>query len=367
MFAIRLILLLAGLSLGVELSAQEQTALDKPTDFLDKNFHRQRRELLIKQLPANSVAVFFANPVRNRANDVDFHYHQDPDFYYLTGYREPNAVLVLFAREQVIDNKPTHEVIFIQPRNPKEEQWNGKRLGEKGVAEQLGFQNILLNSAFASFNLPLANFTGGILIKDLPEDTRDDSRDNADLFSLVEQFKQKVNYPHNARVNNTILHTILDRMREIKTPEEIKLLRKAITISAIGQQEVMKAIKPAMSETEVQGMHEFVYKKYGSEYEGYPSIVGAGNNGCVLHYIENDKPQVGNNLVLMDLGAEYHGYTADVTRTIPANGSFSPEQKQLYQLVYEAQQAGIDQCKVGNQFYAPHFAAQQVIMKGLKN
>ena len=366
MFAIRLILLLAGLSLGVELSAQEQTALDKPTDFLDKNFHRQRRELLIKQLPANSVAVFFASPVRNRANDVDFHYHQDPDFYYLTGYREPNAVLVLFAREQVIDNKPTHEVIFIQPRNPKEEQWNGKRLGEKGVAEQLGFQNILLNSAFASFNLPLANFTGGILIKDLPEDTRDDSRDNADLFSLVEQFKQKVNYPHNARVNNTILHTILDRMREIKTPEEIKLLRKAITISAIGQQEVMKAIKPAMSETEVQGMHEFVYKKYGSEYEGYPSIVGAGNNGCVLHYIENDKPQVGNNLVLMDLGAEYHGYTADVTRTIPANGSFSPEQKQLYQLVYEAQQAGIDQCKVGNQFYAPHFAAQQVIMKGLK-
>lgn len=364
MFAVRLILLFAGISFGAEAFAQNQP--DKPTDFLDKNFHRQRRELLIKQLPANSVAVFFANPVRNRANDVDFHYHQDPDFYYLTGYREPNAVLLLFAQAQTVAGKPVQEIIFIQPRDPKQEQWNGKRLGEKGVVDQLGFQNILLNSAFAAFNLEVAKFTGGILIKELPEGAVDDTRDPVDLYSLVQQFKQKVQNPGNFKVNNTILHTILDRMRETKTPEEVKLLRKAISISAVGQQEVMKAMKPAMSETEIQGLHEFVYKKYGSEYEGYPSIVGAGNNGCVLHYIENDRPQVGNNLVLMDLGAEYHGYTADVTRTIPANGTFSPEQKQLYQLVYNAQQAGFEQCKKGNQFYAPHFAAQRVIMKGLK-
>ncbi|RDC66357.1 aminopeptidase P N-terminal domain-containing protein [Adhaeribacter pallidiroseus] len=366
MSALRLILLLAGISFGVGAYAQSEVSPEKPTDFLNKDFHRQRRELLIKQLPAHSVAVFFANPIRNRANDVDYHYHQDPDFYYLTGYREPNAVLVLFAPEKTIAGKPTHELIFIQPRDPKQEQWNGKRLGEKGVAEQLGFHNILLNSGFADFNLDAATFTGGILIKELPEDTRDNSRDKADLFSLVQQFKQKVNYPGNTKVNNTILPTILDRMREVKTPEELTLLRKAISISAVGQQEVMKAMQPTMSETEVQGLHEFVYKKYGSEYEGYPSIVGAGNNACVLHYIENDKPQLGNNLVLMDVGAEYHGYTADVTRTIPATGTFTPEQKQLYQLVLEAQEAGFAQCQVGKPFVAPHQAAQRVIAQGLK-
>lgn len=366
MWAFRLILLLAGIVLGVFALAQPRFSPEKPTDFLDKNFHRQRRELLIKQLPANSVAVFFANPVRNRANDVDFHYHQDPDFYYLTGYREPNAVLVLFAQEKSVGGKLTHEVIFVQPRDPKQEQWNGKRLGEKGVAEQLGFNNILLNSAFADFNLEASIFTGGILIEELPEDTRDNTRDKADLFSLVQQFKQKVNYPGNLKVNNTILHTILDRLREVKTPEELKLLRKAISISAVGQQEVMKALQPGMSESEIQGLHEFVYKKYGSEYEGYPSIVGAGNNACVLHYIENNKPQVGNSMVLMDVGAEYHGYTADVTRTIPATGTFTTEQKQLYQLVLEAQQAGFAQCQVGKPFAAPHQAAQQVIALGLK-
>jgi len=312
------------------------------------------------------LLFFFTNPERNRANDVDYHYHQDPDFYYLTGYREPNAVLLLFAQEKTIVGKATQEAIFIQPRDPKQEQWNGKRLGEKGVAEQLGFKNVLLNSAFANLNLDLSTFTGGILTKELPEDTRDNPRDRADLYSLVQQFKQKVNYPGNSKVNNTILYTILDRMREVKTPEELKLLRKAISISAVGQQEVMKAMHPGMSETEVQGLHEFVYKKYGSEYEGYPSIVGAGNNACVLHYIENDKPQLGNSLVLMDVGAEYHGYTADVTRTIPATGTFTPEQKQLYQLVLEAQEAGFAQCKIGNAFAAPHQAAQRVIAQGLK-
>ncbi|MBT8185415.1 MAG: M24 family metallopeptidase, partial [Eudoraea sp.] len=121
------------------------------------------------------------------------------------------------------------------------------------------------------------------------------------------------------------------------------------------------------SETEIQGIHEFVYKKYGSEYEGYPSIVGGGNNGCILHYIENNKTQVGNDLVLMDLGAEYHGYTADVTRTIPANGKFTKEQKLIYDIVYEAQEAGIKASKVGASFQAPGKAARAVVAKGLKD
>ena len=127
----------------------------------------------------------------------------------------------------------------------------------------------------------------------------------------------------------------------------------------------MKAMKPHMSETELQGIHEFVYKKYGAEYEGYPSIVGAGNNGCILHYIENNKTKVGNDLVLMDLGAEYIGFTADVTRTIPASGKFTPEQKAIYDLVYEAQEAGIALYTIGTSMQAPNQAARKVINEGL--
>jgi Xaa-Pro aminopeptidase len=133
----------------------------------------------------------------------------------------------------------------------------------------------------------------------------------------------------------------------------------------MGQREIMKAMHPGMSETEIQGVHEFVYKKYGSEFEGYPSIVGAGNNGCVLHYVENSKIKVENELVLMDLGAEYHGYTADVTRTIPANGKFSPEQKLIYDLVYDAQEAGIAAATIGSSFRSTDVIARKVIYEGL--
>ena len=127
----------------------------------------------------------------------------------------------------------------------------------------------------------------------------------------------------------------------------------------------MKAMHVGMSEFEIQGIHEYVYKKYGCEYEGYPSIVGAGNNGCVLHYIENSKTKVENDLVLMDLGAEYHGYTADVTRTIPANGKFSTEQKLIYDLVYQAQEAGIATVTIGNSFQAPDQVGRKIITDGL--
>jgi Xaa-Pro aminopeptidase len=155
------------------------------------------------------------------------------------------------------------------------------------------------------------------------------------------------------------------QLREVKTKEELVLMKKASKISAIGQAEVMKAMNPNLSEMEIQGIHEFVYKKYNVEYEGYPSIVGGGHNGCILHYTENTKLNIGNDLVLMDLGAEYHGYTADVTRTIPANGVFSKEQKIIYDIVYNAQEAGINASVVGAGFRAPHQAAVKVITKRL--
>jgi Xaa-Pro aminopeptidase len=154
-------------------------------------------------------------------------------------------------------------------------------------------------------------------------------------------------------------------LRENKTEEEILLIKKAVRISTQGQLEVMKAIHPEMTEREVQGIHQLVFKKYGAAHEGYPSIVGAGDNACVLHYITNDKTDLKNQLILMDLGAEYKGYTADVTRTIPVSGTFTPEQKALYQIVYDAQTAGINAAVAGASFTAISEATYEVVKTGL--
>ncbi|HYO20839.1 MAG TPA: M24 family metallopeptidase, partial [Flavisolibacter sp.] len=155
------------------------------------------------------------------------------------------------------------------------------------------------------------------------------------------------------------------QLREVKTPEEMYLLRKAVEISCMGHNEVMKTLRPDMSELEIQGLQEFVHKKYGSEEVGYGSIVGAGENGCILHYMENSKTKIGNNLLLMDVGASYHGYTADVTRTIPAKGKFSAEEKQIYQLVYDAQEAAFKTLKEGAKWAEANKAAHDVITEGL--
>ncbi|WP_299465013.1 aminopeptidase P N-terminal domain-containing protein [uncultured Microscilla sp.] len=345
-------------------------AQSEPTDFLDKAFHKQRRDALRQLMPAKSVAVFFANPVRNRANDVEYVYHQDPEFYYLTGYREPHALLLIFKESQTnATGDKYNEVLFVQPKSAYMEMWTGRRLGIKGAKNKLGFAQVYNNDKFQDFSINFTQFNK-VLHYRLPNDVR-----NGGLYRLIQQFKSKskmqagqAERPKNDPNNNLdtkTLHRFMSQLRETKTEEELILLKKAIFISAIAQKEVMKAMKPQMSESEVQGIHEYVFKKYGAEYEGYPSIVGAGHNGCVLHYITNNKPKLGNDLVLMDLGAEYHGYSADVTRTIPANGKFSKEQKAIYDLVYKAQEAGFKQCKVGNAFNDPHRAAVKIINKGL--
>ncbi|AZQ57726.1 M24 family metallopeptidase [Maribacter sp. MJ134] len=414
------------------LFATQMQGQDTPKDFLFANFHKQRREQVREMMPPNCAVVLFANAERNRANDVDYVYHQDPDFYYLTGYKEPNAVLVLFSETQTgVDGVTFNELIYVQERDPKAEQWNGKRLGVAGTKEQLGFEMAFNGSEFSSIPVDFTSFDK-VSFFDFKNDYRDkDGKE--DLFDLIKTFKMKSNYPadydakkqqlytmitstsvensanvaqtlgrylnyysdlkedkllsgyvnaadeslrdeikekvlmvqKSSNLDSSIISEIMSTLRETKTEEEMVLLKKAIEISAVGQIEVMKAMHPNMSETEIQGVHEYVYKKYGAEYEGYPSIVGGGNNGCILHYIENNKTKVGDDLVLMDLGAEYHGYTADVTRTIPANGKFTTAQKQIYDIVYDAQEAGIRASVVGAPFQAPGKASSEVVTNGL--
>jgi len=401
----------------------------RPTDFLTPAFHKQRRELLRAQLPAHGAAVVFAAPVRNRANDVDFVYHQNPDFYYLTGYDEPDAVLLLFKEPRTVGGQAgVTEALFTQPRNPAREQWTGRRLGATGAKSQLGLQFAADNKGFASVGISWADFDK-IEFADLPADTRDDPADPADLHDLVAAFRQQAGVPTDynpavAGLNNAIrrnglrnaaaltgylnnqvkenpalaaspliraylaattdaarqaaiaanppgrlddasLGERLGDLRAIKTPEELALLRRAVRISAQGQREVLKLLRPDMGEMEVQGLHEYVYRRYGAEFQGYPSIVGGGANGCILHYETNDRQRLDNDLVLMDCGAEYHGYSADVTRTAPPSGTFSPAQRQVYELVLAAQDAGFAACRPGAEFSAPNKATQEVVAAGL--
>jgi Xaa-Pro aminopeptidase len=357
--------------------SQQTSNPDLPEDFLSKDFHLERRQKLRESMPANSVAVFFANPVRSRANDVDYVYHQDPDFYYLTGYKEPDAVLFIFKDKQVsASNTPYDEILFVQPRNAYREMWTGRRLGDEGTKNALGFTQAFNNSEFRRYNVDFSKFSQ-ILFYEFNNDVRDNPNDSSDMYDLVAQFKAKVNYPDK---NNTMvkaepqknnlntqgLNLLMANLRGIKTKEEIELIRKAVSISCVGQVEVMKAMKPGMSEREIQGIHEFVFKKYQAEDLGYPSIVGAGHNGCILHYIDNYKPNVtSKELILMDLGAEFHGYTADITRTIPISGKFSPEQKQIYELVLKAQEEAMKVCKPGTPRQQLTVVCRDVINKGL--
>ncbi|MFT4856730.1 MAG: Xaa-Pro aminopeptidase [Algoriphagus sp.] len=397
-------------------------------DGLDANWHKGRRNELRKLMPAKSVSVFFNNPVKNRTNDVDYSYHPDTDFFYLTGFREPNAVLVIFGESRDVNGELVDELIFVQNRDPDAEMWNGKRLGSEGVIRELGFQKAFVNTDFAS--------KSGINTSDFDQiftfslsDEIEESTINRPLIGMVADFKKAAGYhdqlteasaqiytmiknsdlESSERITQLInrlsrqypelkndpmvaefmkadspekrmrvksqlpvqkidivsLSGMMDVLREVKTAEEITLLKKAVRISAIGQIEVMKAAKPGMSEREIQGVHEFIYKRYGAEDLGYPSIVGGGNNGCILHYVENDKQNLSDRLLLMDLGAEWKGYTADVTRTIPISGKFNEEERAIYELVYQAQEAGIALCKPGISFGEIDVAGRKIINEGL--
>lgn len=340
-----------------------------PKDYLTKEFHAGRRNALRESMPANSVFVVFAFPTRNFSNDVDYFYHQNPDLYYFTGYKEPHSVFLLFKEEQTdsAGNK-FNEVLFVQKKNKSAEQWTGKRLGVEGAQSKLGLKTVYNGEDFQRFGVDFSKFDK-IIFDAFPMDVPDSKWDKADLFDLMAQFKQKValpeDYQKNARFDSKAYRSITGNLREIKTEEELLLLRKAVEISCQGQNEVMKVIHGGMSELEIQGLHEYVHKKYGAENVGYGSIIGAGENGCVLHYEENTKTRIGNSLILMDVGAAYHGYTADVTRTIPAGGKFSAEEKAIYQLVYDAQEAAFALLKNGCKWADIEKAARETIVDGL--
>ncbi|RYE56608.1 MAG: aminopeptidase P family protein, partial [Sphingobacteriales bacterium] len=229
------------------ISAQDA---DIANDYLSPAFHASRRDSARARMPANSVMVVFAFPTRNFSNDVDYVYHANPDLYYFTGYKEPHSVLFLFKEDQKgINGSNYNELLFVQERNERAEQWTGKRLGVEGVKRQLKISQVFNGKEFRIHQQDFAGFESVIMDR-LPLADPAGDRDSADLYNLVKQFSAKagLQQAENKRVDFQLYRKITGALREIKTDEEMALLRKAIEISCIGQAEVMKAIRPEMSE-----------------------------------------------------------------------------------------------------------------------
>lgn len=313
-------------------------------------------------MPENSVAVFFSNPIRNRSNDVNYEFHQDPNFYYFTGLREPHAILLIYKDVQEFsDGTKSDEIVFLQEKDYADELWDGKRYGTLGAEKILEIDKAFANKDFTYFDAGFSDFDQ-VLITSIPEDINSSQKENS-LHNLIKHFKLKTQKVDN--INNVLLKKYTAELRQIKSDAELHLMKKAINITCEAQIELMKNLTPNMPEYESEALIEYVFKKNGAEHPGFPSIVGSGENSCVVHYNTNRKTAFENELMVVDVGAEYHGYTADVSRTLPVNGKFSEEQKVIYNIVLKAQEEGIKKCVAGNKFWEPHDVATDIIATAL--
>ena len=344
------------------ITAQDTRNYRYDTDLLSKEFHQGRREALRKMMPEKSVAVFFSAPIRNRSGDDDYTYHQQPDFYYLSGFTEDNSMLLIFKEEQNIGGTRTNEILFVEDKDPSEEIWKGRRLGKDGVSSVLGIKTGMLNSDFEDLQFDFKKFDKVMHLK-FPQGMVHHRGEKADLYNLVDQFKNKYD---GEKEDAFTLFEDMAKLRMIKQNEELTLMRKAIDMTCDAEKEVMRALIPGMYEYQVQAILEFEFKNNGSEYVGFPSICGGGENSCTLHYESNRKNLRDKDMIIVDIGAEYHGYSADVTRSLPVNGKFSEEQKSIYNLVLKAQAEGIKMCTKEHSFWEPHKAAKKIIAEGLK-
>ena len=306
---------------------------------LDRESFKSRRLNIRNQLGPRSAMVLLTSDIYPRNNDVDFPFRPDSDFWYVTGHPEPDAKLIMTA----IDFKgkkevPFHgEIIFAQPRNRLRERWNGKRLGSQGAKEELGFQYFAVSDSFKIILSQILPYIDTVFVNYGQSQPGNKSQSS---FNQVEDI-----IPDNVTVLDA--GSIIHPMRHIKTREEIELLQKAIDITGKAFIEAMVRTKPGLYEYNIEASIEFIFRDSGCQRSGFPSIVGSGPNSTILHYTKNDRFMEKGDLLLMDIGAEYQMYSADITRTIPVNGKFTPEQKELYHYVLKAQRTIFDSVKAG--------------------
>ncbi len=294
-----------------------------------------RRHLFSNSMLDNSMAIFPANEELIRSNDTEFRFRQNSDFYYLTGFNEPEACLLLIKRKGLISS-----VLFNRRKDKTAEIWHGYRLGQAAAITELS-----MDQAFAIDQLEviLADLLTGIetvyypVLSGLSLDTR--------LQTILNKLRNKTRSGLIATNQFLNWQPQLHEMRLFKSDAEKELMRKAGEISALGHVRAMQQCKPGMWEFQLQLEVEYEFARQGTRDIAYNSIVAGGNNACILHYTENDKQLKDGDLVLIDAGAEYQGYAGDITRTFPVNGRFTEEQATIYQLVLDCQLFALEQVK----------------------
>jgi Xaa-Pro aminopeptidase len=314
----------------------------------------QRREELMKRI-GGGAAIFPAAPTAIRNNDVEHEYRQDTDFYYLTGFQEPNAVAVLTP------DHPDHRfVLFVQPKDREREVWTGWCAGEEGARRDYG-----ADAAFTidklDEELPKLVGKADRIYYRFGSDPTFDER----LVGFMRRFQRE-------RQRNGVGPTsvidpaeLLHEMRLIKTGDDLQLLRRAVDISCEGHMSALRALRPGMYEYEIEAVLRYVFRKNGSPRHGYAPIVASGANATVLHYTANDRRIEDGELLLIDAGAEFGYFTGDVTRTFPAGGSFTEAQAEVYKTVLDAQTEAIKALRPGATFIEPHDRAVRVLVEGL--
>ncbi|MYC33115.1 MAG: M24 family metallopeptidase [Chloroflexi bacterium] len=314
---------------------------------------RSRRRRLMDSLIDGAI-VIAAGHDSTRNNDVDHQYRQESSFWYLTGFDEPDAVAVLRPGSH------TPYTLFVRPYDPTFEIWVGRRAGVRGAVGPLG-----ANAAY-----PLEQLDSQ-LPKLLAECETihyalgSDDRVDGIISGLVKQRRRMAQRGAKSvrRIEDPTAQ--IDAMRQVKTDGEVALLQRAIDITAVGFKSAMQTAAPGIAEYEVQAALERPFRHLGSPRNGYPSIVAGGANACVLHYVRNDETLGPDDLLLIDAGAEYGYYTADVTRTWPVSGEFTPAQRQIYDIVLESQKKAIAEVKPGVGFDDVHKVATRTLIEGL--
>ncbi|EDX84074.1 peptidase, M24 family [Synechococcus sp. PCC 7335] len=316
--------------------------------------YHQRRQAVLEAI-GQGTAIFCSAPTAVMHNDVDYLFRQDSDFFYLTGFNEPDAVAVL---------APSHEkhnfILFVRPKDKEAETWSGYRTGVDAAKERYG----------ADEAYPITEL-GKKLIEYVQSAPRlyyhfgNDQVFNQRIISLWQQLLRKMTKQGKGPAAIEDSKLLMQQFRRIKTPAEVEKIRRAIAISAEAHQVAKDMVRPGVYEYEVQAAIENVFRSKGALGPAYPSIVAGGENACILHYVENNRVLRNGDLILIDAGCAYDYYNADITRTFPVGDRLSREQKILYELVLEAQLAAIEKVQPGLPFNAFHDAATKVITAGL--
>jgi Xaa-Pro aminopeptidase len=321
-------------------------------DMIKISTYQQRRALLAARMK-NGIAVVSTAPEKTRNRDTHYPYRFDSYFYYLTGFREPEAVLVVIAGAQ------SSSILFCREKDPEREVWDGFRHGPDAARATFGFdETYSINSLDKLLPELLANQPS--VHCHLGADSAWDARLVGWLNEVRSRGRSGVSAPHQIED----VHAHLDEMRLVKDAEEIAVMRRAAVISADAHLRAMRATRPGRAEYEIEAelLHEFRLR--GAQSPAYTPIVAGGTNACVLHYVQNDGVLADGDLLLIDAGCELDGYASDITRTFPVNGKFSGAQNDVYQLVLAAQAAAIAAVGPGGTWQQPHDAAVGVLVQG---